>query len=281
MKIEKILLSLVFALFLTSCNKDKLLPSISQDDVNSETQLQTMSEDVNLEIATQTQRNIGPLLQDQPSTQTCPTITLIGTKVLFQPIKIKYDYGTGCTNSDGKFFKGVVLVTISDYTYDIINNTIGNYTLNCEFQNFANLKYQLNGTSIVKKVNSIWTIDFDHSAIALATNKSYKRKGTQIREFIQGFETANTTNDDKIKITGNWVTTTENGEHIVTITTPFIADFSCSPKVTVTEGIIKIAKGTSIATLDYGYKKDGVNACDNWYQLNINDINPLYLQFGN
>ena len=275
MKIQKMLFGLIFALFLTSCNKDKLLPSINSDDVNTDIQLQTLSEDINTELTTQTQRNISPLLQNQPITQTCPIITK-DMSVNFPSIKIKYDYGTGCTNSDGKYFKGVVFVTISDYTYDPINNTIGNYTLTCEYQNLANLKYQLNGTSIIKKVNSTWTIDFDHTAIALATNKSYKRKGTQIREFIQGYATADT-NDDKVKITGNWVTTTENGEHIVTITTPFIADSSCQYKVT--EGVMKIVKNTSIATLDYGFKKDGVTACDNWYQLTINDLSPVYFQF--
>jgi hypothetical protein len=276
MKIQRLLFGLVFALFLTSCNKDKLFPAINSDDVNTDIQLQSMSEDINTELTTQTQRNIGSLLQNQPITQTCPIITR-DMSVNFPSIKIKYDYGTGCTNSDGKYFKGVVFVTLTNYTYDPVNNTLGNYTLNCEYQNLSNLKYQLNGTSIIKKVNSTWTIDFDHAAIALATNKSYKRKGTQIREFIQGYTTADTS-DDKIKVTGNWVTTTENGEHIVTITTPFIVDSSCQFKVT--EGVMKIVKNTSIATLDYGYKKDGITACDNWYQLNINDISPLYLQFG-
>ena len=255
-----------------------ILPNvtISQDDVKSEIDLQSMSEDINTVIS-QTLRNIAPLLQNQPITQSCPILTR-DMSVNFPSIKIKYDYGTGCTNNDGKFFKGIVFVTITNYTYDPINNTLGNYTLNCEFQNLANLKYQLNGTSIIKKVNTVWTIDFDHTAIALATNKSYKRKGTQIREFIQGYSTADT-NDDRFKTTGNWVTTTENGEHIVTITTPFITDYSCAPNANVTEGIMKIVKSTSIATLDYGYKRDGINACDNWCQLTINSLSPLYLQF--
>ena len=275
MKIQKLLFGLVLTLFLSSCNKDKLFPPISADDVNTDMQLQTMSEDINTELTTQTQRNISPLLQNQPITQTCPIITR-DMSVNYPSIKIKYDYGSGFTNSDGKYFKGVVFVTITNYTYDPINNTLGNYTLNCEYQNLSDLKFQLNGISIIKKVNSIWTIDFDHTAVSLTTNKSYNRKGTQIREFIQGYDTQNP-NDDKIKITGNWVTTTENGEHIITITTPFIVDSSCQYKVL--EGVMKIVKNTSIATLDYGYKKDGITACDNWYQLIINDINPVFFQF--
>jgi len=252
MKIHHFLFGLILTLFLSSCNKDKLFPAINSDDVNTDIQLQTMSEDINTEITSQTQRNIGPLMLNQPISQSCPIITRDMT-VNLPSIKIKYDYGTGCTNSDGKFFKGIVYVTISNITsFDPINNTIGDYTLNCEYVNLSNLKFQLNGTSVIRKVNSTFTIDFDHNAVNLTTNKSFKRKGTQVREYTQGFNTPDT-NDDKIKITGNWVTTTENGDHVVTITTPFIVDSSCQYKVI--EGVMKIVKNTSVATLDYGYKK--------------------------
>ncbi|PWA06510.1 hypothetical protein [Flavobacterium psychrotolerans] len=277
MKTKNIFFGLVLSLFLISCHKDEIIPTIGEDDVATDIGLQEMSEDVNAEIISQTQRNLAPLLLGTPITQSCPKITTTATPMdvlLSKPIKIKYDYGTGCTNSDNKYYEGIINVTLSDYIYDALAGTFSKYTLECEYINFANTKYKLNGTSNIANLNQTWTIGFNHTAIALLSSKTYTRIGSQIREYTKGI----TPNEDKVKITGNWVTTTEKGAHNVKITTPFIIDFSCEYKAK--EGVMTITRASSTAIIDYGYKKDPLKDCDNWYQLTINKFSPLYLQFG-
>ncbi len=253
-------LNLLLAVLIIGCKKDDELitESLSTEDVNNESRIDKIADDVNLIVDDQYNVASGKYAGTLPA---CAVVT-ITEDVAANTWKRTVDFGsTGCS-FNGSLFRGKIIITGSkDYLQK-------NYVLVFSFDNFFHNNWKLDGVRTVTRTFDgfpISTIDLNFK-ITSPTGNEFTRVGKRVRQFIEGSETATVT-DNVFSITGSWTTTNAAGIRETTISKPIKWVAACQFKIT--EGEISIIRKANKAVIDYGN-----GACDNNATISINGGSP-------
>ena len=200
----------------------------------------------------------------------CATITTVLANNTFTKT---IDFGTdGCTMPNGNILKGKIIISFSkDLT--IKEKTIS-YTLEGFYHNGKliegnkTLTLELKSTDLLATIHPVTTHSIDMK-ITYADGKIYTRKGTRVREMVEGFSTVNNWEDNVFNIWGYTITTFPNGSiytNTIQKTNPLVIKMSCKRPFPVA-GIAEITKKNGLATIDYGN-----GDCDNLATITINGV---------
>jgi hypothetical protein len=200
----------------------------------------------------------------------CATITSVLTNDAYTRT---IDFGTqGCTLPNGNIVKGKIIVSFSkNFTTPI--KTIS-YKLEGFYHNgkliegSTSITHELKATDILNTVHPVTTHSIEVK-ITSADGKIYTRKGTRVREMVEGFTTIADWEDNVFNLWGYDITTFPNGSkytRTVQKTNPLVVKMSCKMPFPVS-GVVEILKNDLKATLDYGKGE-----CDNLATMTIKDV---------
>jgi hypothetical protein len=180
---------------------------------------------------------------------TCPTVTIDSTS---NPRTMTLDFGTvNCTGADGKARRGVIVVTWTGRYRS--QGTVITHTFNNFYQN----DNKIEGTKTVTNMglNNAGHLTFNvvisNAKITKADGKVISWNSTRTREWIQGSNTPNVS-DDIYQITGSASGVDGKGNAFtMNVTKAITVDFSC--KYHLTSGTIEITpQGKATRVIDYG-----------------------------
>lgn len=165
---------------------------------------------------------------------------------------VTIDFGTGCEGKRGKIFAGKIIIEYKESATEK-SKTVS-------FENFSIDENTVQGLKSVVKIDAngngnpeaTYTVDI---TITLTTGEVLTKKGTKIREKIEGADTDDR-GDDVNLTSGSWESVNKEGVvKNATITTNLRREYACKY---IVSGVIEITKDGVTSTLDFG---DG--SCDN------------------
>lgn len=280
MKTKNLILGalLSIGLFISCDIKDKIEDNIplSSDDVNTETKIDAAIEDVAFiaedQYTTQQAITTKPSVVTPGNLPSCATVTTVVTNDSYTRT---VDFGiTGCTLANGNTIKGKIIISFSkDLTAltKTLSYTLENFYHNGRLiQGNRTLELTKKTTTYLNEVHPVSTLNIDMT-ITFENGKIYTRKGTRVRELIEGYNTPQLLTDNVLIITGNHTTNYPNGTTITsTIDSPLRFIGTCNVFFPVS-GKITIVKNSSTGVVDFG---DGT--CDNKATFTIRGITIEY-----
>lgn len=248
-----IVVFLVSSLFFISCNENDSIntpaPLSEENETNVLVEMDNVSAEVNNIIddflaeperdelsnkSESTKENVNCMTKTVEFTDTSRIITL--------------DFGDSCKMPSENILKGKLILTLDQ------NPSDNSVTVSYEFVDFYRNDLKVEGKNTVVRVRENDN-GFKQSTITFNVKLTWPdgeyamREGTRVREFIEGFDTANR-QDNVFSITGNWMATFRNGTELsATILVPLRREMTC--KYTVSGVIEKTRKGKTF-TLDFG-----------------------------
>ncbi len=190
----------------------------------------------------------------------CSAVTIFPADATTFPKTITVDFGTGCTDSDGKFKTGKVVVTV-DKLWE------ANTEVSILYDNYTEDGAQLSGRFTLKNQSNanagVYTVTAEN--IKAADTQGFKLDYNAIQTFTQigGHPTWWDWNDDVYEITGSIQSVLTNGETVDwTIQNPLTKANNC---LWVSEGIGLLNINGLEVGVDYG-----AGTCDNKGTLTIN-----------
>lgn len=262
MKSKIVMLAFITCLLFVGCDNEKTNSIVSGADIESDTKIDAISDDVLQIIESQsndvaasagrTNSNSGGYLTN------CATVnTVVDGNSRTRTV----DFGsTNCTLANGNLVRGKIIITFTN-DFDALTRTI-----NYSFENFYHNDRRVEGSRTVVKTilqngSPQATINLNMT-VTYANGSVFTRIGERVREFTDGYTTTVLT-DNVFSITGNWKTTLPSGTlHTTTITKPLIAKWACP---NIVSGTISIVRTGNPWILDYGN-----GDCDNKATLTIN-----------
>jgi hypothetical protein len=277
MKTKILSLIVVVSLFVTSCDKEILSSSlITEEEATVSAKLDIMNDDVSKIVEDQlntTNRfdrvSVAPSSVFVPS---CATISKspqdLSNIVVGDLITVTVDFGTdGCDLPNGNKIKGKLIVSFK-YEPNATSRTI-NYSFDKFYHNDVEItgnKTFVRTMSTATPIHPIIKMNMDMTA-TFPDGKSYTRTGSRTTEITAGYDTPANYLDNKYSVSGSWTTTfPDAASQYSEITTPLIVDLSCT-KFSITEGVIKLTRKNTVATVNYG-----TGDCDNTAVFTINGI---------
>ncbi len=254
--------TLVALSFFISCNSDEKTndgtsAAITKDEIITNSKIDASIDDVTniAEDQFSAQQNItgkpsGPVKSFLPS---CATITTVLTNNTWTRT---VDFGVeGCTLENGNIVKGKMVISFSN---DFAAST---QTISYTFDGFYHNGKKLQGSkSIVRTVKTTDLLATAHPVFTAAIDMTvtfddggvYTRKGSLVKEMVEGFDTWFNWDDNAYLVTGSGTTTFPNGDTFsAEITTPLQFKAACKRSVAV-KGIVSITKNGASAVIDYG-----------------------------
>lgn len=182
---------------------------------------------------------------------------------------VTLDFGEGCEGGRGKEFAGKIII---EYV-----RTVDGYSKTVTFEDFTVDGNAVEGSKSISKINANanGNPEKTHSVditITFTTGEIASKKGTKIKEKIEGADTDDR-GDDVYSISGNWESVNKDGDvKTAAITTNLIRTYACRY---IVSGVVEITKDSINYTLDFG---DGV--CDNLATLTdaIGNIEEITLR---
>ncbi|OSY88673.1 hypothetical protein WH52_03070 [Tenacibaculum holothuriorum] len=251
------LLALATVLVLASCSNN-------EDGINLDTLSEISNEEAErIVLADDMSEEVGEVLEDDAldydlagkgttvSSSVAPCVDR-SKETTANGVIVTLDFGDGCTTRRGRTMTGKVII---EYT-----RTAEGYSKSVSFEDFSIDENKIEGSMSAERVKenangnpeSTATIDL---TITLTTGEELTRKGTRVKEKIEGADTRER-GDDVYSISGNWESTNKEGVvRKATITTNLIRKFACKY---IVSGVVELSKGDATYTLDFG---DG--SCDN------------------
>lgn len=165
---------------------------------------------------------------------------------------VTLDFGDGCTGKRGRVYAGKIIITYVKTDTDK-SKTVA-------FDGFTVDGNAVAGSKSIKKVKanangnpeSTFAVDI---TITFTTGEVVTKKGTKVREKIEGAATRDR-GDDVYSISGSWESVNKDGVmKKATITTNLRREYACRY---IVSGVVEIVKDGDTFTLDFG---DGT--CDN------------------
>jgi hypothetical protein len=159
----------------------------------------------------------------------CATVTIVLTNDRWTRT---IDFGTeGCTLQNGNVVKGKIIVSASRNFAELTK------TMTISFVNFYHNKKLIEGTrTITNTVKSTELLTTAHPVftnsidmtVTFSDGKKYSRKGTRVREQVEGIDTKFTLEDNVYLVWGYHITTFPNGSKLTaTIKTPLRFVMAC------------------------------------------------------
>lgn len=209
----------------------------------------------------------------------CPTITVTHTNApdVF-PVKIVMDFGTGCTNRDGRTRSGKI---ISVYSNRLIYPGAKAVTT---FENYQVDSIKVQGTHIITNqsvistpntsITFIWKSVVEGAKLTKLNGNYTEWNSTKLITQVEGMSTPLVPLDDIFKITGSASGKVKRGDLLVAwkaeTTEPLVKKFSCR---WIVKGIIKVVRvnlnsnSQWVAVLNYGN-----GDCDKKAVITINGV---------
>ncbi|KAF2510062.1 hypothetical protein EYY60_11140 [Flavobacterium zhairuonense] len=254
--------TLVALSFFVSCNSDEKTndgssAAITKDEIIKNSKIDASIDDVTniAEDQFSAQQNVtakpsGMVKNFLPS---CATITTVLTNNTWTRT---VDFGVeGCTLENGNTVKGKMVISFSN---DFASST---QTISYTFDGFYHNGKKLQGSkSIVRTVKTTDLLATAHPVFTAAIDMTitfddggvYTRKGTLVKEQVEGFDTWFNWDDNAYLVTGSGTTTFPNGDTFsAEITTPLQFKASCKTSLPV-KGVLSITKNGATAVIDYG-----------------------------
>lgn len=181
------------------------------------------------------------------------------------------DFGTeGCTLHNGNVIKGKIIITFSNdfttATRTMSYSFVGFYHNGKLIQGNKSITQTLKSTELLATVHPVFTHSIDMT-ITFANDKVYSRKGTRVKEMIEGFTTPKNWEDNVFLVWGYHITSSPSGTKITTtITTPLRFVMACRKPFPVS-GTVSIIKNDATSILDFGNGE-----CDNLATITIDGI---------
>jgi hypothetical protein len=248
--------------FFVSCNSDEKTndgssAAITKDEIITNSKIDASIDDVTniAEDQFSAQQNVtgkptGVVKNFLPS---CATITTVLTNNTWTRT---VDFGAeGCTLGNGNTVKGKMIVSFSN---DFASST---QTISYTFDGFYHNGKKLQGSkSIVRTVKTTDLLATAHPVFTAAIDLTitfddggvYTRKGTLVKEQVEGFDTWFNWDDNAYLVTGSGTTTFPNGDTFsAEITTPLQFKASCKKAFPV-KGVVSVTKNGATAVIDYG-----------------------------
>jgi hypothetical protein len=244
------------ALFFTACQKDstvsdatvnELAVTTSEDLSDADSYTQNTEDEADIAIA-------GSGAGGGGSTS-CAVVTFSAARGVF-PQTITIDFGTGCTDRNGRVRKGKMLVTLSDSLTKV------NATKTVVFQNFSIDSTTIEGTRTWKynglnaSGNLSFTRTIQNGKLTFPDGKTASWNGTHTVTKVQGMATASLL-DDVWEVTGNASGVNRAGKAFSSVINSPITHKTLCPWIT--KGVRTIAIDGKTRSLDYGY---GGGDCD-------------------
>ncbi|MTH16286.1 hypothetical protein [Flavobacterium sp. LC2016-01] len=248
--------------FFISCNSDEKTndgssAAITKDEIITNSKIDASIDDVTniAEDQFSAQQNVtakpsGVVKNFLPS---CATITTVLTNNTWTRT---VDFGAeGCTLGNGNTVKGKMIISFSN---DFASST---QTISYTFDGFYHNGKKLQGSkSIVRTVKTTDLLATAHPVFTAAIDLTitfddggvYTRKGTLVKEQVEGFDTWFNWDDNAYLVTGSGTTTFPNGDTFsAEITTPLQFKASCKKAFPV-KGVLSVTKNGATAVIDYG-----------------------------
>lgn len=199
-------------------------------------------------------------LISQSAEERCSAVTIFPADAITFPKTITVDFGSGCTDSDGKFKTGKVVVTIDKIW-------AANTEVSILYDNYTENGAQLSGRFTLKNqsTTSAGVYSFVAEDIKAADTQGFTLDYNAIQTFTQiaGHPTWWDWNDDVYEITGTIQSVLTNGETVDwTIQNPLTKANNCQ---WVSEGLGLLNINGLEVGVDYGN-----GSCDNKGLLTIN-----------
>lgn len=263
MKTKILFLGTLVALsFFISCNSDEKTnngssAAISKEEIITNSKIDASIEDVTTIAEDQfnAQQNVtskpsGPVKNFLPS---CATISTVLTNNTWTRT---VDFGAdGCTLDNGNTVKGKMIISFSN---DFSTST---QTISYTFEGFYHNGKKLQGSkSIVRTVKTTDLLVTAHPVFTAAIDITvtfddgsvYIRKGSLVKEMVEGYDTWFNWEDNGFLVTGSGTTTFPNGDVFsAEITTPLEFKASCRKSFPV-KGVVSVTKNSASAVIDYG-----------------------------
>lgn len=282
MKTKKTIIGLVLVAGLFfSCNSNDILADktpLTADDIKNEAYIDAAIEDIAAiaedqyasEQASPTAKSNVQIKGNLPS---CATVTTVFTTNSYTRT---VDFGIdGCALANGNSIKGKIIFTFSK------DFTLATRTISYKFENFYHNGRLITGdraieltkktTENLNVVHPVSTLTIDMS-VTFDNGKKYTRKGTRVRELIEGFATPLILSDNVFIITGTQTTTNSIGSTIISTIgtqTPLRFKASCGFPYPVS-GSVTITKNDSVGVIDFGS-----GDCDKLATFSLNGSTPF------
>ncbi|MBI5914215.1 MAG: hypothetical protein HY842_02480 [Bacteroidetes bacterium] len=191
---------------------------------------------------------------------TCGNVTVVPPDPFVFPKLVTVDFGSGCTDADGKFKAGKVILTVGAIWEP-------NATITVVYDGYSENGVKVEGQFIFTNLSTpdaaILRIDAQNIKLTDPNNYTFAFSGNQTYAQTAGHPTWWDWHDDVYEVTGSIYSTLTNGETVDwLIQTPLVKANAC-PYVSQGTGILDI-NGLPIL-VDYGN-----GACDNQGNYTLN-----------
>jgi hypothetical protein len=260
MSVRLLLLAVITLTIINACKKDEPAtsdPAAVETSVKALRSQQLISSSFGIALHGAEKANG---LVNQSTEERCSAVTIFPADATTFPKTITVDYGTGCTDSDGKFKSGKVVVTV-DKIWE------ANTQVSILYDNYKEDGASLSGRFTLKNVSTqnagIYTILAEDIKAADTQGFTLDYDATETFTQIGGHASWWDWNDDVYEITGSIQTVLTNGETV---------DWTIQNPLTKANNCFWVSEGTGL--LNINGLEVGVNygdgACDNKGTLTVN-----------
>lgn len=253
LKSSLLLLTAAFLLVFTACQKDKEPTPAADQATAAKAKQAVINQQLMLSsfnIAQWGAENANGLVGDQVDERadTCGNVTVVPPDPFVFPKTVTVDFGAGCTDEDGKFKQGKVILTVGAI-WQANASIVVNY--DNYYENNVKIEGQFTFTNQSTADAAILRIDAQNIKLSDPNGYSFAFSGDQTYTQVAGHPTWWAWQDDVYNVTGNINSTLTNGETLDwSIQTPLVKANNCG----------WVSKGKAI--------------------LDINGL-PVYVDYGN
>ncbi|AMC11798.1 hypothetical protein Lupro_11180 [Lutibacter profundi] len=259
LNLKLLLFFVVSSFFFTSCNNSDnidLSEPILTEETNIFVEADNISDEVNNVIDDFfVEESLGARSEDNNTGGVLGLGCMTRAVVIEGTTKtVTLDFGEGCELPNGTVLSGKIILIHA------VDTDVKSLTIKYTFENFYFNELNIEGENTVVRVRenengnpqSTLTINMK---ITWPDGEFASRRGTKIREWIEGYNTR-TFGDNVFLITGNWTTTFKNGTLLsATIIEPLRREMACR---FIVSGVVELQKNDRNGFLNFG---DG--SCDN------------------
>ena len=258
-----LLLATAFLLVFTACQKEeKATPEADKAAIEQAKQAMANQQIMlsSFNIAQWGAENANGLQEGKVQERSCGNITVTPPDLLVFPKVVTADFGTGCTDDDGKFKQGKVIMTVGAFWEP-------NASIIVTYDNYYEDNVKIEGQFVFVNLSSpdaaILRIDAQSIKLTDPNGYSFAFSGDQTYTQTAGHASWWDANDDVYEVTGSIFSTLTNGETVDwLIQTPLVKANACY-YVSQGKGILDI-NGLSVL-VDYGNGN-----CDNQGTYTVN-----------